>query len=276
MSSNKAKPQLKLEPIPEEHIEMLNRLTKIPVTPKDEKRLKKHQKLAWEAHEAKWSWTKQRINHLQMLELGYLPDDPFNSVKWEHPKMREMLILHGDLYYAILKVLIKGFSIVAEAASREGLDFSFNNPRELFTCICEEDAAFGVSEVFGINEEIYLDKLRLYLSQESAFFRGRLEEKETAGRLLALKKIVWSGFWQFAIWDERFKKDLRADWQIFLKCHKLICQFMSKENLRSDDLRIVFARWENGVALLPPYGHILELGSVKKCTDEGVFQKTQL
>ena len=276
MSLNKVEPQLKPELIPEEHTEMLYRLAKIPVATENEKRFNWHQKSAWNLHKVRWSWVKERINYLQMLELGYLPDDPFSSIEWDHPKMREMWTLYGDLYYSILKVLIKGFAIIAEVAIREGLDFPFNNPRELFTQIYQRDAAFGASEVFGTDKEECLDKLRRNLRQDSAFFRGRLEEKETAEKLLALKKEVWSGFWMFSIWNERFKKDLRDDWKNFLKCHKLMCQFMSQENFRNSDLRIVIAHWENGVPLDPRYGHVLELGIVKKCTAGAVFPKIKL
>lgn len=255
----KRRQELTPKPIPAGHEAMLKVLTKIPDT-KIETRLTPQQQIDWDTHRVKWIWTMKRIDHLQMCQLGYLPGDPFDSVNWAHQKMRVMLSTHADFYFSILQILIRGFDCIGEAAVREGLDFWFDDPRELFSQICREDANYGIAHIFDSNDDRTLSRTRTALSHESALFRGRLsgtEEERTA--LLALQSAGWSGFWLYAIWGNRFKKELIRDWQDFLENHKALCSFMSKKNFKAEAPQIVLPRWERGVPYLPKSGGLLDI-----------------
>lgn len=251
-------------PVPEGHAELLSVLAKLP-EPEAGKSLKTwQQRLAWDKHSSAWRWTGERIDYLQRLELGFLPPDPFDRVAWEHPKMRELATIHGDLYFAILKLVVKGFPEIKSAAQSEGLDFPFAIPRELFTQICKEDANYGASEVFGTDTKDDLSQLRKTNVEDGAFFRGRLPPKQEQKKLSALKNGGWTYFWLFAIWKFRLRKELRDEWRFFLACHKSLCRFLAKGN--SKEVRITLALWREGHPFSPRTGSPIDpilLRSVK-------------
>ncbi len=129
---------------------------------------------------------------MQKIQSGFLPADPADD-KALHPRQREQLDLYSRYKFALLDVLIRGWDIIKNAAICEGRPFPFANPRELFTQICRECANGSVEDMVstGIDQAPTLNELRDSMTDSSAFFRKRLEERKH-NKMLSLYYVLYA------------------------------------------------------------------------------------
>lgn len=186
-----------------------------------------------------WYWMGLRLDYLQLEQMGFRPLDPLDNPDLD-PRQREYLGLFSSHLFQILQVIIKGFSFIKDAAIHEGRNFPFYNPRELFIEICRDWADFNLEAAASIDIEQGrgLNEVRDAWTTMSKFYRGRKREDYTGllvhkdelieEQILAdLKKGDWFGFWQFAIFEHRFK-ELRLPFKEFLKTHKSLGRFINE------------------------------------------------
>lgn len=180
-----------------------------------------------------WRLIAERVDFFQFVRLGYKPLDPLNDEKL-HPFHYNKIDVMSRYYFAILELVIEAFPIIQEVAIREGRSFPFENPRELFGQICRDNAIGSTAELQSdeLNQGFELKPLRKNLRTWHAFYRdgNALPEKKHKEILLQLQTGDWSGFWIFAIWDDKTRKPLRDTWEKFKAAHKAVCQFADKND----------------------------------------------
>jgi hypothetical protein len=177
------------------------------------------------------------INYLDAVYFGVRPADPFDAVEWGgHGFERENLRLRANLMWCQLRLVILGFDSIREAALKEGRDFPFENPRMLFVEILREQFSQDCKALLadGILQGSSITEIRKTGKQQSALYRGRHGGDSVEQEFLDIcKRSGWSGFWKYAIWDKRFSKSLRHDWERFLRSHKAEVAFTTQNQCTS-------------------------------------------
>lgn len=208
-----------------------------------------HQRQNLQEQKKMWMWVGNRIDYLQLVQFGLLPDDPCNDSRL-HPAQSEHIALISSYFAAILNLLIgnhkakvSGFALVKEAAAREKKEFSFNDPRELFAQICREFANSPIGNEIASEEPGNLTELRSNFRQQSAFYRDKLTPEAAAAILEECRRSTyWNDFWIFAVWQKRDvdvrKKGLRSFWKEFLAAHKQLTKFVCDKKDK-DGVRLV-------------------------------------
>ncbi len=184
------------------HREMINLIMGLPEFPaimlwNDEQKVYLNNKKIF------WRWCGLRIDYLQMVQCGFSPKDPKNLVTDQ--QLQEHLKLYTDYIFAILQVVIDGFSIIKQAALRAELNFCFNNPRELFVEICKGFSSERVNAVInrGISTDPTLKDYRHQQKVMGKLYRDTLPQNEREAVLkemeCCIKHSAWSIFWLYAI-----------------------------------------------------------------------------
>ncbi len=239
----------------QEHRRMIFAIKQLPICPSiaqtdDQKNWLKHMQNFW-------VYMGLRLDYLQLKQLGFLPVDPIDDPN-SHPRLREHLDLFSSYFFQMLQVVIKGFPFIKDAAIREGRNFNFDNPRDLFTEICRDCSKPVIEDAFskGIDQGVELNQVRAVGTTMSKFYRGRLS-KDYSGKsvcknelseeqiLLDLKSGDWFCFWQFAVFKHRFK-ELREPWKEFLKTQKNLNRFIHETN---QGTRLMMLKWHSGHAV---------------------------
>ena len=229
-------------PLPPEHKLMVAFLKELPdetlpiVHQRQQQNLQQKQKT--------WQWIGNRIDFLQTVQLGFLPNnsglDPCNDSRL-HPAQSKHLDVTSGYLMAILTLLIgnlrakiSGFILTKEAAEKEGKDFPFTNPRELFAEICREFANSPVGDDAASDELNNLTQVRSNLRLQSEFFRKRLPPEETRALLEDCRTSpLWSEFWVYAVWHYAERdRAIKPFWKAFLMAHKAFVSFVcsTKDN----------------------------------------------
>ncbi len=238
----------------QEHRQMIFAIKQLPVCPSiaqtdDQKNWLKHMQNFWVS-------MGLRLDYLQRKQLGFLPVDPIDNpgLPLGH---REYLDLFSSHFFQMLQVIIKGFPFIKDAAIREGRNFNFNNPRDLFTEICRYCSKSVIEDAFSkdIDQGVELNQARASWTTMSKFYRGRLS-KDYSGKsvcknepseeqiLSDLKSSNWFWFWQFAVFKHRFK-ELREPWKEFLKTYKNLNRFIHE----TQGTRLMMLKWHSGHAV---------------------------
>lgn len=236
----------------QEHRQMIFAIKQLPICPSiaqtdDQKNWLKHTQNFW-------FYMGLRLNYLQLKQLGFLPLDPIDDPNL-HPSLREQIDLFSSHFFQMLQVVIKGLPFIKDAAIREGRNFNFDDPRDLFTEICRDCSKSAVEDVFskGIDQGVELNQARASWTTMSKFYRGRLS-KDYLGKsvcknelseeqiLSDLKSSDW--FWQFAVFKHQFK-GLREPWKEFLKTYKNFNRFIHE----TQGTRLMMLKWHSGHAV---------------------------
>jgi hypothetical protein len=181
-----------------------------------------------------WQRLGKQIDYLQMLQLGFLPEDPSENLP--HPELKPRVKVYGKYLFSLLQVVIDGFRHIKKAAEKEGRNFEFENPRELFSQICKELSQIPVSNATSrdINVGITLKKQRDTTRLAGKFFRLTLDE-ENSSKICndLISDGSWVGFSLAAIYEAVNKKYLKHStiWQQFEKSHTELRRFVENEKL---------------------------------------------
>lgn len=218
-------------PLPQEHERMIAAIMRLPDI----------EVQLWETNQQEeienkrnfWRYIGMRIDYLQKVQAGFLLTDPLND-KELHPRQREYLDIFSRYKFAIFNVVIKGWSLIKDAAIREGRKFPFQNPRELFTEMCREFANDPVEDMTrtGVDPAPTLNAVRDLMTQLGKLCRRSLEEDKEKELLSLLRDSDWCLFWIFATQGYWFKKELRPEWQQFLDLHKNFTRFIKETKPR--------------------------------------------
>lgn len=197
-----------------------------------------------------WMWIGTRIDFLQVVQLGFLPNDsPLDPCKdiSLHPAQSNHIDVASSYFVSILNLLIgnprakiSGFLLTKKAAAHEGKEFPFTNPRELFAQICREFADSPIGNEISSEEPNNLTELRLNFRQQSAFYRKRLPDEETKAILEECRNSnTWSDFLTFAVWEKTERdRAIKPFWKEFLAAHKEITKFICDKKDK-DGVRLV-------------------------------------
>ena len=226
--------QKSLLPPPPEHQQMIQIIMGLPEFPVIVLWTDK-QKQYLEGKQNFWQWCGLRIDYLQMVQCGFLPEDP---KEWLSDRaLKEWLQIYTDYLFGILQVVINGFAIIKQAALRAGLDFRFKNPRELFTEICKDFSSVQVAEATdkGVGVGSTLNETRDQQGVMNKLYRGTLSKEDRKAILEFLESSVaystWGAFWLYAILRDAEPRYLKNwdSWEKLSKAHKALYQFLKKD-----------------------------------------------
>lgn len=181
-----------------------------------------------------WQRLGKQIDYLQMLQLGFLPEDPSENLPCSELKLKVKVF--GKYLFSLLQVVIDGFSYIKSAAKKEGRNFEFESPRELFSQICKELSQIPISNATSRNIDvgITLKKQRDTTRLAGKFFRLTLgEEKSSKICNDLIADGSWIGLSLAAIYEAVDKKYLKSwtSWQQFEKAHRELRRFVENEKL---------------------------------------------
>ena len=204
----------------------------LPEYPAQEIRTKKQAEFIYGEH-VYWQLIGIRIDYLQAKQLGLLATDPLFSI--EHEEIRETVKVFSDYFFNKLQVIIPNFEVIRWTAQKRNRQFTFSNPRSLFTQICKEHASRGARECCShdVNVGIPIKQLRNKLRTMGKFYRGSLSQvlmAKTSESLLG--SPFWSDFTMGAICQEVGRKYLnkREYWREFKAAYKAMYRLSKKKN----------------------------------------------
>ncbi len=249
-----------------EHKQMLKALAGLPQhpflwvgTPDQKAEIENQKKL--------WQWIAGRIDSLQRQQVGFDPLDPLDDPRL-HPLQRQQINVNSRYRFAQLKLIIAGWDLIKDAAKKNDRNFPFNNPRELFTELCRQQATVDISDlVRDEGENGGIGKVRDNYRIRAAFYRDRLEPKKTEELLeIHRNSEYWENFIIYAVWEKRnsgltrveFK--MRDCWKAFLAAHKDLTAFWCNKTA-IDGCSFVLPKWRYGYALNPQTNQRLKLAS---------------
>lgn len=237
-----------------EHMQMLKALSGLPKCPilwtKDQEAEIENQKKFWQ-------WTAGLIDYLQQKQLGFEHPDPLDNPRL-HPLQRQKIDVNSCYRFSQLNLIIVGWDLIKNAAKRNRRNFPFNNPRELFTELCRQQATVEISDVVSDEgENGGIGKVRENYRVRAAFYRGRLEPEETKTLLEIYRNSeYWENFLIYAVWEKRNSGLRRANfqmrdcWKAFLAAHKELAAFWCNKTA-IDNCQFVLPKWSCGYAIHP-------------------------
>jgi hypothetical protein len=181
-----------------------------------------------------WQRLGKQIDYLQMLQLGFLPEDPSENIP--QPELKPKVRVYGKYLFSLLQVVINGFDYIKDAAKKDGRTFEFDDPRQLFSQICKELSQTPLSSATSrdINVGITLKKQRDTTRLAGKFFRLTLDE-ENSSKICndLISDGSWVAFSLAAIYEAVDKKYLKnwSSWQQFEKSHRELRRFVENEKL---------------------------------------------
>ncbi len=210
-----------------------------------------------------WQWTAGQIDYLQRIQLGFCPPAPLDDPRL-HTSQRWQLNTHSRYRFAQLNLIIVGWDLIKYKAAENHRCFAFNNPRELFTELCRQQAEVDIKDVVSDEgEDGGIGAVRANYRIRAAFYRDRLNKEETKELLeIHRNSEYWENFIIYAIWEKRhsglakgnFK--MRDCWKAFLAAHKdLTAFFCNKKAI--DGCRLILPKWCYGTAINPQTGQQL-------------------
>ncbi|MBD0314063.1 MAG: hypothetical protein ICV86_14745 [Microcoleus sp. T3-bin5] len=247
-----------------EHKQMLKALAGLPQHPvlrtKDQEAEIENQKKLWQ-------WTAELIDYLQRKQLGFDHPDPLDDPRL-HPLQRQKIDVNSCYRFSQLNLIIVGWDLIKDAAKRNRRNFPFNNPRELFTELCRQQAMVDISDVVSDEgENGGIGKVRDNCRIRAAFYRGKLEPKETEEMLETHRNSeYWENFIIYAVWEKRNSGLTRANfkmrdcWKTFLAAHKKLTAFWCNKSA-IDNCRFILPKWSYGYAMNPQTSQRLKLAS---------------
>ncbi len=248
-----------------EHQQMLKALADLPEHPA---LWTKEQQAEIENQKEFWRWTAGQLDYFQRQQLGFDNPNPLDDPRL-HPLQRKKINVSSYYRFSQLNLIIVGWDLIKDAARRNNRDFPFNNPRELFTELCRQQAAIDISDVVSKGEEESggIGKLRDNYRIRAAFYRGKLEPKETKELLeIHRNSEYWENFIIYALWDKKLTGLTRANlkmrdcWKAFLAAHKNLTAFWTNKTA-IDGCSLVLPKWRYGYAVHPQTSQRLKLVS---------------
>lgn len=232
-------------PLPPEHQEMILAIKCLPDN-EDIKLWTLYQKPMLINQDNYWNNFAIRIDYLQKIQAGFLLEDPIDD-EVLHPLQRELIDVESRYKFAILNLLIEGWETIKNTAIREGREFPFGNPRELFAQLCREEAKKEVGRITSreINQGPTLKELRIASTILISFYGGKFEPELQVRFLARFQEGSWCQFWVFAIWQERNKSKLRDHWKEFINTLKTRIHFL-KETKHCNGAKLVAPKWSDG------------------------------
>jgi hypothetical protein len=189
-----------------------------------------------------WRLTGARIHYLQMLQLGYRLKDISDTLS--PPDLKIRIRVAGNYFFALLQVINQGFDILCYTAEKQQKPFPFNNPREVLSEICREQAQFKAREItsHNINVGISISQLRKEHSQLGKFYRLTLSESEGEIVCKSLERTgMVGGFVLVSIYREVQPKYLKKwnSWKLLYESHKSYHQYLKNK-------RVQTIKWNSG------------------------------
>lgn len=194
-------------------------------------------------------WVKigVRIDYLQQLLLGYRPQDPVELES--HPVLKVKVKVYSDYLFALLQVIISVFDEIKRVSKKKGIDFPFQDPRQLFAQICKEFADSSIKPIvhYGAGNGPTLSEIRNYQQRASKFYRGKLSTQESEEMVEAFfKSGFWAGFAIAAIYSNEGAQHLQnprtergQKWKSFKDAHKQLYRFVKSQKVGA-------LRWNRG------------------------------
>lgn len=197
-----------------------------------------------------WRWYGSRIHYLQMVQYGFLPEDPKEQLS--NRALKDWIKVYTNYLFGILQVVIQGFTTIKQTALESGLDFHFDNPRELFTEICKEFSSVPVAEATDKRAGVgsTLNEYRAQQGIMGKLYRGTLLENDRKAIIKFLEDSVtysvWSAFWLYAILRNVEPRYLKTwdSWGQLRQGQKAMYQFLKK------DKAVMCLRWNSGHPVL--------------------------
>lgn len=246
------------EALPPEHLQMLKALSGLPEHPilwtKDQQTFIEDQKRFWK-------WVAGIIDYLQREQLGFVCINPLDNPSL-HPTQRLRLEVNASYRFSQLNLIIVGWDLIKKEANRNHKSFSFNNPRELFTELCRQQATIEITDsitdsITDGNTNESIGKVRENYRYRSSFYRDRLKAKETEQALeICRKSEYWENFVVYAIWEKKFSGlsrgnlEMRDCWKKYLAAHKKLSAFWC-DNKTKNTYRLILPKWTYGYAINP-------------------------
>ncbi len=245
-----------------EHQEMLKTLTKLPQYPILGV-LTPDRSIELENQKNFWQWTAGQIDYLQQIDWGLCPSDPLDDPRL-HTLQRWQINTHSNYRFAQLKLIIAGWDLIKNKAAENHRCFSFNNPREVFTEFCRQQAEVDISDVFSDEgKDGGIGAVRDNYRSRAAFYRDRLNKEETKELLeIHRNSKYWENFIIYAIWEKRYSGMARGSfrmkecWKAFLAAHKDLTTFFCNKKA-IDGCRLTLPKWCYGIAINPKTGQQL-------------------
>lgn len=239
--------------LPPEHHKMISIIARLPDAPMIAFR-NDFQAEYFKQQQAIWQWLGKRLDYLQRLQMGFRLVDPLETLVL-HPRIREFLIVESEQKFAFLNLINKGFDHIKEAAALCNREFPFDNPRELFSEVCRQQASsIQVMEISDINQGCTLNEYRKHLVFLNSLYRDR-EEPEVTNQFLAEFKTSpsWQYFSLYAIWNYRNKKPLKHYWNEYLKAFKAVIRLQHDTSERGG-AKIARLKWNTGNPVISATG----------------------
>lgn len=186
-----------------------------------------------------WKWFGAKIDYLQKQQLGYRPKNPTDQV--QHPIAKKQIDAYGNYLFALLKLIIAGFDDIERLAKQKGIEFTFQNPRELFAEACREFSSLAVT--FATSKEIdqgwTVSELRSCQILAGNFYRDSLPPEESVIVRQALEENGgWAGLAILAIHSGTSARYLKKSstrigyaWKEFREGQKELKNFLNKEKI---------------------------------------------
>jgi hypothetical protein len=237
-----------------EHQQMIKALTGLPQHPI---LWTKDQSVAIENQKKIWQWTAVLIDYSQRKQLGFEHPNPLDDPRL-HPLQREQIDVNSRYRLSQLNLIIVGWDLIKDAAKRNRKRVPFNDPRELFTELCRQQAAVDTSDVVSDEgENGGVGKVRKNCRIRAAFYRDRLEPKETQEMLeMHRNSEYWENFVIYAVWEKRNSGltrscyKMRDCWKAFLDAHKNLTAFWCNKT-PIDGCILILPKWHHGYAVNP-------------------------
>lgn len=240
--------------VPPEHLQMLKALSGLPEHPilwtKDQQTFIEDQKRFWK-------WVAGTIDYLQRVQLGLLCINPLDNPGL-HPAQKLMIEVNSRYRFSQLNLIIVGWDLIKEAANRNHKNFPFNNPRELFTELCRQQAIIEITDnITDDDTKENIGKVRDNYRYRSSFYRDRLKGEETEQALeICRKSKYWENFIIYAIWEKKFSElrtgelEMKNCWKKYLVTHKKLSAFWC-DNKTKNTYRLILPKWTYGYAINP-------------------------
>ena len=214
--------------------------------------------------QAIWQWLGARLDYLQRIQIGFRLVDPLETPAI-HPRFREFIIIENERKFAFLNLINKGFDHIKAAAVSCDREFPFDNPRELFSEVCRQQAnTIRVMEVGDINQGSTTNEYRKHLVFLNSLYRDR-EQPETTTQFLdaAKNSPTWEYFSLYAIWNYRNRKPLKHYWTEYLKAFKAVIRLHHDTSDR-DGAKLTRLKWNTGHAVISATGKPASFGRYPK------------
>ena len=188
-----------------------------------------------------WKFKGAKVDYLQMKQLGYRPKDPTEQL--QDPFAKKNIDTYANYLFALLQLIIAGFDDIEKLVKKKGIEFTFQNPRELFAEICREFSSLAVAEATSkeIDQGWTLSQLRSSQILVGKFYRDSLPSDESVIFCQALEENGgWAGFAIAAIYSGSSARYLKKQstpigyaWKEFREAQKELKNFLNKEKIRT-------------------------------------------